>query len=128
VAREAFAGFPMPRKTPLFAPTFDGEGAVRSDDITQDPRYGRNFPHRGMPKGHLPVRSYLAVPVKSRTGEVLGGLFLGHPAGTYSRRATSACCSASQHKPQPRSTTVVCTNELSSSWRRSNAPRTPFEP
>lgn len=80
VAREAFAGFPMPRKTPLFAPTFDGEGAVRSDDITQDPRYGRNFPHRGMPKGHLPVRSYLAVPVKSRTGEVLGGLFLGHPA------------------------------------------------
>ena len=31
-----------------------------------------------MPAGHLPVRSYLAVPVKSRTGEVLGGLFFGH--------------------------------------------------
>ncbi|HET9958890.1 MAG TPA: ATP-binding protein, partial [Polyangiaceae bacterium] len=31
-----------------------------------------------MPKGHLPVRSYLAVPVKSRSGEVLGGLFFGH--------------------------------------------------
>jgi signal transduction histidine kinase len=31
-----------------------------------------------MPKGHLPVRSYLAVPVISRTAEVLGGLFFGH--------------------------------------------------
>src|SRR5579862_2165443 len=36
-------------------------------------------PHFGMPKGHLPVCSYLAVPVKSRSGEVLGGLFFGHP-------------------------------------------------
>jgi signal transduction histidine kinase len=32
-----------------------------------------------MPKGHLPVRSYLAVSVISRSGEVLGGLFFGHP-------------------------------------------------
>ena len=31
-----------------------------------------------MPEGHLPVRSYLAVPVISRSGEVLGGLFFGH--------------------------------------------------
>jgi GAF domain-containing protein len=31
-----------------------------------------------MPQGHLPVRSYLAVPVVSRSGEVLGGLFFGH--------------------------------------------------
>jgi len=51
---------------------------VRSDDITQDPRYGHNAPRRGMPEGHLPVRSYLAVPVMSRSGEVLGGLFFGH--------------------------------------------------
>ena len=32
-----------------------------------------------MPKGHLPVRSYLAAPVVTRGGEVLGGLFFGHP-------------------------------------------------
>ncbi len=32
-----------------------------------------------MPEGHLPVCSYLAVPVKSRNNEVLGGLFFGHP-------------------------------------------------
>ncbi len=41
-----------------------------------------------MPKGHLPVRSYLAVPVRSRGGEVLGGLFFGHPEpGVFSELA-----------------------------------------
>jgi PAS domain S-box-containing protein len=78
VPREAFSKFPMPRNTAIFAPTFNGEGTVRSDDITQDPRYGHNAPNKGMPEGHLPVRSYLAVSVRSRTGEVLGGLFFGH--------------------------------------------------
>ena len=73
-----FEGYPHPRATPVFKPTFDGAGNVRSDDITADPRYGQNSPFHGMPKGHLPVRSYLAVPVKSRSGEVLGGLFFGH--------------------------------------------------
>ena len=79
VPREAFAKFPMPRNTALFAPTFKGEGVVRIDDVLADPRYGKNSPHHGMPEGHLPVRSYLAVPVISRSGEVLGGLFYGHP-------------------------------------------------
>jgi PAS domain S-box-containing protein len=78
VPREAFANFPMPRNTAIFAPTFSGEGVVRSDDIRQDPRYGRNAPHKGMPPGHLPVASYLAVPVVSHSGEVQGGLFFGH--------------------------------------------------
>jgi signal transduction histidine kinase len=76
--REAFARFPMPRNTDVFAPTFSGAGVVRSADIHQDPRYGKNTPYQGMPPGHLPVVSYLAVPVTSRTGEVLGGLFFGH--------------------------------------------------
>ncbi len=78
VDREKFAKFPMPRNTAVFAPTFGGSGIVRSGDITKDPRYGRNAPHHGMPKGHLPVRSYLAVPVQAQSGEVLGGLFYGH--------------------------------------------------
>jgi signal transduction histidine kinase/CheY-like chemotaxis protein/PAS domain-containing protein len=79
VPRAAFSKFPMPRNTAVFAPTFTGEYVMRSADITQDPRYGHNAPHKGMPEGHLPVRSYLAVPVKSRSGEVIGGLFFGHP-------------------------------------------------
>ncbi|WP_420992532.1 response regulator [Cupriavidus sp. 30B13] len=88
VPRAAFEQFPMPRNTAVFAPTFSGEGIVRVDDITQDPRFGRNAPYHGMPEGHLPVRSYLAAPVQSRTGEVLGGLFLGHPRpGVFTARA-----------------------------------------
>jgi len=75
---EKFSKFPMPRNTAVFAPTFEGTGVVRSADITQDPRYGRNSPYFGKPEGHLPVRSYLAVPVKAISGEVLGGLFYGH--------------------------------------------------
>ncbi len=79
VDRSAFDGFPMPRNTKIFSPTFGGEGIVRSPDILKDERYGQNAPNIGMPKGHLPVRSYLAVPVVSRGGEVIGGLFFGHP-------------------------------------------------
>ena len=76
--REDFAKFPHPRVTPVFAPTFHGLGIVRVDDITQDPRYGKVPPHFGMPPGHLPVCSYLAVPVKGVSGKVLGGLFFAH--------------------------------------------------
>lgn len=87
-ARAAFEKFPMPRNTAVFEPTFRGTGIVRSDDILADPRYGKNAPHFGMPQGHLPVRSYLAVPVMSRSGVVLGGLFFGHPRpGVFTERA-----------------------------------------
>jgi signal transduction histidine kinase len=79
VPREAFSKFPMPRNTQVFGPTFDGQGIVRVDDIRKDPRYGHNSPYYGMPTGHLPVTSYLAVPVVSRSGSVIGGLFFGHP-------------------------------------------------
>lgn len=78
VPRSAFENFPMPRNTAVFEPTFLGTSVVRSANILEDARYGQNTPRKGMPDGHLPVRSYLAVPVISRTGEVLGGLFFGH--------------------------------------------------
>jgi signal transduction histidine kinase len=82
--RSAFEKFGHPRATPVFAPTFEGKGIVRSDDITKDPRYGQWAPHHGMPPKHLPVCSYLAVPVAARSGEVLGGLFFGHErAGVF---------------------------------------------
>jgi PAS domain S-box-containing protein len=76
--KEAFSKFPLPRNTPLFEPTFRGASVVRSADIRNDPRYGQAGPLHGMPKGHFPVASYLAVPVVSRSGEVHGGLFFGH--------------------------------------------------
>jgi PAS domain S-box-containing protein len=77
-SREAFSTFPHPRATALFRPTFNGEGVVRLGDVTTEPRYGKNHPYHGMPPGHLPVRSYMAVPVKGISGNVLGGLFFGH--------------------------------------------------
>jgi PAS domain S-box-containing protein len=85
--REAFANFPMPRATALFGPTFRGEGTIRIDDVLAHPDYGKSAPYHGMPKGHLPVRSYLAVPVMAREGKVLGGLFFGHSTpGVFTHR------------------------------------------
>jgi PAS domain S-box-containing protein len=87
VPKEAFANFPTPSGTALFGPTFRGEGIVRIDDVTRDPRYGRNPPYYGKPEGHPPVTSYLAVPVKSSAGDVLGALFFGHSrAGVFTER------------------------------------------
>lgn len=85
--REHFTRLGRPRATAVFAPTFRNEGVIRSADIVADARYGHNAPYAGMPPGHLPVRSYLAAPVLSRSGEVLGGLLFGHPEpGRFTER------------------------------------------
>lgn len=76
--REAFEHFQPPRNTAVFNMTFSGEGILRSPDITRDFRYGKNPPYFGMPPGHLPVVSYLAVPVTNLAGVTVGGLFFGH--------------------------------------------------
>lgn len=84
--REAFEKFGMPRGTSIFHPTFSDATILRVDDVTQDNRYGKNHPHYGIPKGHLSVKSYLAVPVSSRSGEVFGALIFGHPdAGIFTQ-------------------------------------------
>jgi PAS domain S-box-containing protein len=86
--REHFELLPPPRATDLFDPTFRGEGIVRIDDMKQDPRFGKKPPFYGMLSGQLSVMSYLAIPIVSRSGEVLGGLFFGHPeAGIFSERS-----------------------------------------
>lgn len=89
VPKEAFSKFPMPRNTKIFKPTFLAKGTVRYDDVTQQPHYGQNAPYDGMPKGHLPVKSYLAVPVVSPfTKEAIGGLFFGHSeAGKFTEES-----------------------------------------
>jgi PAS domain S-box-containing protein len=96
--RSAFADFGHPRATPLFGPTFHGAPTIRIDDVTQDPRYGQWGPHHGMPPGHLPVRSYLAVPVTGRSGEVIGGLFFGHPEpGVFTARTERLVAGITAH-------------------------------
>ncbi|WP_244876959.1 GAF domain-containing hybrid sensor histidine kinase/response regulator [Acidocella facilis] len=77
--REAFSHFPMPRRTALLTATFESTEIIRIDDIAADPRYGHNAPHSGMPRGHLPVASYMAVPVASREGGAIGTMLFGHP-------------------------------------------------
>lgn len=74
-----FESLGMPRHTALFKPTFSNSEVIRVDDVTMDSRYGKNMPLFGMPSGHLDVKSYLAVPVVSTSGEVIGGLLFGHP-------------------------------------------------
>lgn len=87
-SRDAFAAFPQPRHTAVFGPTFAEGRVVRSPDIRRDPRYGHNAPFRGMPEGHLPVASYLSVPVLACNGTVHGALIFGHEdVGVFTDRS-----------------------------------------
>ncbi len=84
---DEFARLGLPGTTALSGPTLRGEAAVRSDDVGADARYGQTAPHFGLPPGHPAMRSYLAVPVVARSGEVLGRLMFGHPqAGVFTDR------------------------------------------
>jgi PAS domain S-box-containing protein len=83
-AREEFEQNGMPSDMPLFGPTFAGDGIIRSDDICVDPRYRQLDLQHSKSPDELQVRSYLAAPVRSRMGEVIGGLLFGHPeAGVF---------------------------------------------
>ena len=85
-AREAFADA-SPRSTALLAPIFHGDGPLRLDDATRDPRYGPGGAYFGTAPGGLLIRSYLALPVKGLGGEVFGGLFFGHSrAGVFTEQ------------------------------------------
>jgi PAS domain S-box-containing protein len=96
--REAFANFPHPPATAIFGPTLRGEAIIRLDDIRQDSRFGPSVLHHGLPFGRLPVVSYLAVPVLARSGEVLGGLFFGHPEpGVFDTRAEELAVGLASH-------------------------------
>lgn len=122
VARESFAQFPMPRNTAVFAPTFAGTSILRSDDIRKDPRYGKSAPYHGPPKGHLPVVSYLAVPVVSRSKEVIGGLFFGHSQpGVFSERAERLVAASPRRRRSP-SITRACTSVCATAPSVSSSP------
>ena len=59
-------------------------GVLRLDDLKSvEPRPG----HAAVLEARTPVRSYLAAPVKSAAGDILGGLVVGHAdPGMFSRR------------------------------------------
>lgn len=95
---ECFGGLPLPRHTSLLGLTFRQQKTVRIPDLTQDARFGQNPPYHGLPAGHPALRSYLAVPVVSRSGEVLGGLFFGHAEpGRFSERDERVIAGLASH-------------------------------
>ena len=59
----------IPNKIEIPAPAFEGSQAKLSDDVANDPRFAEYL--------NTPVRSYLAVPVLSRSGDLIGGLLFG---------------------------------------------------
>jgi PAS domain S-box-containing protein len=56
----------------------DADAIVRSDDLASDALHSGLRPFVDLPVEHPPVRSYLGVPVISRTGRVLGRLIFAH--------------------------------------------------
>jgi PAS domain S-box-containing protein len=74
---------------PIFDSMSKGQGIIRSDDIWNDVRYQHQVGADGVRAGELAIRSYLAVPVISRSGAVLGGLVFGHTAvGVFGPQAS----------------------------------------
>jgi signal transduction histidine kinase len=52
-------------------PVFWEGASVVVDDVHTDPRY------KGVPRGHIPVRSFLGVQLKTREGSILGAFLIG---------------------------------------------------
>lgn len=55
----------------LLEPVFWGGASILVDDVFNDPRY------IGVPRGHIPVRSFLGVRLRSREGTPLGAFLIG---------------------------------------------------
>lgn len=85
--RQAMGRFGRPDTADVFASSPGGYQPVRSDDLPHDAALGASSPHRLLLVTDTPVRSYLAVPVVSRSGDIIGGLFFGHPRpGVFGER------------------------------------------
>ncbi|NAZ88206.1 SpoIIE family protein phosphatase, partial [Kineococcus indalonis] len=76
--------------------TFQGAAPVRIADVLTDPRFGHGRTS-GLPPGHVPVRSYLAVPVTSTGDRVIGALLLGHgEPGRFDEEAEAVAVAAAR--------------------------------
>lgn len=68
-----FSTYPVPGSVDFSL--FKNNSIIRINNLQKESRH-KNL-YTGIPEG-LPVKSYMAIPITSRTGEVLGGIFLGH--------------------------------------------------
>jgi PAS domain S-box-containing protein len=84
---ESLSSFPPPSAADLFSSSFKTAGTLVIDDTTEDRPPVCSFAAH-VPPDQINLKSCLAVPVLSRSGEVYGGLYCGHPkAGAFSGRA-----------------------------------------
>ncbi len=70
--------FPLAGKEKIFDSTFKGNLIIRSEDITRDPVFKNIKPDPSTTERKYHIKSYLAVPVISRSGNVIGALVFGH--------------------------------------------------
>jgi PAS domain S-box-containing protein len=77
-SKKSFEEFGMLPITQMFHSVLVKKKVVRVSDPATDTWNSNNPFYHEMPKDHLPVVSYLAVPVISKSGTVIGGLFFGH--------------------------------------------------
>jgi PAS domain S-box-containing protein len=76
-----------PLIAPLFGSNSKGRETVRCDDVRKDTRFSEMSNLQNTSNEPIPVRSYMAVPLILRSGEIIGGLFLTHAeAGKFDER------------------------------------------
>jgi len=85
---DGFERFGDARALELFGLDLRAASLVRVDDLARDPRYAADPLRFGPAPGQPPLRSYMAVPVRARSGELLGTMFFGHPEpGAFTERS-----------------------------------------
>ena len=105
----------MPRNTPIFHPTFTGQGVVRSRGhharIRATARWRRTTACRRAICRCAAISRCRSI---SRSGEVMGGLFFGHPDADSVHRARRAGSSSASPRRRPWPwTTRACTRRRS---------------
>jgi len=94
IERAAVEGLPMVRDMAAFEQILGSAGVSRWDDVLADAR----FRCRGLDADAPPVKSYLAVPLVSRSKEVIGALCFGHTeAGVFTERSERIIAGLAQH-------------------------------
>lgn len=79
MSKTAFEQLGMSKRTDVFKTGFEGTKGIRVDDLKTDPMYEVLDPELDLELPDFEVRSYLAVPVVSSSGQVVGALLFGHP-------------------------------------------------
>ena len=120
--REAFEHFGHPRATPVFGPTFRGEGVVRIDDVLTDPRYGQ----MGAAPRHAAratCRCAATSPCRSSRARARSSAACSSatPSRACSPSAPSGSSSASPRRPRSRSTTRGSTSAAQRAARGARA-------